>query len=360
MTLTPNDWNGRSVFLTGHTGFKGSWLSLWLHQLGTCVHGYALDPNTNPNLYDVANIQSCLTTDTRADLNNLNTLKASINKAQPEVIFHLAAQPLVRESYSHPLETFTTNVIGTAHVLEAARNIESIKAIVVITTDKVYEYNETGKPYREDDRLGGHDPYSASKAAAEIVTASYRKSFFQTNTPQVHIATTRSGNVIGGGDWSNDRLVPDCLHAFSKNESVSLRFPNAVRPWQHVLEPLYGYMLLAESLLSTNAVHYAKAWNFSPDKINNANVQTVAEGIAQIWGDNSQVICNTSDENPHEAGLLRLDNSLAKHELKWSPEWTLHQSLQATVSWYQDWLSDADMQAVTLKQINHYMDNAGI
>lgn len=237
----PEFWRGRSVLVTGHTGFKGGWLTLWLHGLGARVHGYALDPPTEPSLFETAYIRKLLASDTRADLANLTTLKSTFDEAQPEAIFHLAAQSLVREGYRDPLATLASNVMGTAQVLEAARASDTVRAIVLITTDKVYENREWAYPYREIDPLGGHDPYSASKAAAEIIAASYRASFFNgEHGHPAHVATARAGNVIGGGDWARDRLVPDCLRAFGEGKPVRLRFPNAVRPWQHVLEPLAG------------------------------------------------------------------------------------------------------------------------
>jgi len=346
---------GKRVLVTGHTGFKGGWLTLWLHELGAIVHGYALNPPTEPNLFDVAGIGAVLASDTRADLADFARLKSALNEVQPEVVFHLAAQPLVRVSYRDPLGTLVSNVMGTAHLLEAARAIDAVRALVLITTDKVYENREWAYPYREVDPLGGHDPYSASKAAAEIVAASYRASFFTGETGHpARVATVRAGNVIGGGDWASDRLIPDCVRAFAKNESVRLRFPQAVRPWQHVLEPLAGYLQLAEQLSAPHGAKFAKAWNFGPDASGDATVGEIAKTIARLWGEGARVECAPSTENSHEAGLLRLDSTLARTELGWKPRWSLEQALAQTVAWYQAWTRGADMAAISLDQIRAY------
>jgi len=272
------------------------------------------------------------------------------------VIFHLAAQPLVRESYRDPLGTFATNVMGTAHLLEAARTTPSVRAIVLITTDKVYENREWVYPYREIDPLGGHDPYSASKAASEIVAASYRRSFFgDASGHPVRIATARAGNVIGGGDWATDRLIPDCLRAFEKEQPVVLRFPNAVRPWQHVLEPLAGYLRLAERLLSSKGDEFATAWNFGPDPSEDATVGDVASMTAQLWDNKASVAYASSPLDPHEAGLLRLDSTRAHMNLGWRPRWCLRQALEHTVNWHRAWIDGQDMGNISLRQIQAYM-----
>jgi CDP-glucose 4,6-dehydratase len=350
VTDMPLAWRDRSVFLTGHTGFKGSWLSLWLHRLGAKVHGYALAP-CEPSLFDVARVAPLLASDWRADLADLDTLQTALQKAAPSVIFHLAAQPLVRESYRDPLGTLRTNVLGTAHLLQAARTVESIRAIVVVTTDKVYKNHGERRAYRELDPLGGHDPYSASKAAAEIITASFRSSFFSES--DARIATARAGNVIGGGDWALDRLVPDCLRAFAAAQPVHLRYPNAVRPWQHVLEPLAGYLLLAEKLLTPQGGEFADAWNFGPRSEDNADVRSVAESLARLWGQNAQLDFGTSLNQPHEASLLTL-NSAKAELLGWRPRWTLQQALEMTVAWQQSWHNQKDMQSCSLAQIESY------
>jgi CDP-glucose 4,6-dehydratase len=348
-------WRERSVFVTGHTGFKGGWLTLWLHRFGAEIHGYALGPPTTPSLFETARIKSLLASDTCADLADLARLKSSLEAAQPEIIFHLAAQSLVRESYRDPLGTLGTNVMGTARVLEAARAVDSVRAIVLITTDKVYENREWEYSYREVDSLGGHDPYSASKAAAEIVAASFRASFFKREKGHpARIATARAGNVIGGGDWATDRLVPDCLRAFAANQPVHLRLPAAVRPWQHVLEPLAGYLRLAEHLFGANGDKFAKAWNFGPDARGNATVGEVAAATAALWGDGARVEYAPATENPHEAGLLRLDSARARDALDWKPRWSLADALEKTVAWQKAWKRGADMAAVSLDQIQAY------
>jgi CDP-glucose 4,6-dehydratase len=349
-------WRGRSVLLTGHSGFKGSWLALWLKHLGAQVHGFALEPPTEPNLFTVAGIGSLLASDTRADLADQARLQATFERSQPEVVFHLAAQSLVREGYRDPLGTFATNVQGTAGVLECARNCSSLRALVVVTTDKVYENRESLHAYREGDRLGGVDPYSASKAAAEIVSASYRSSFFSGEWPQ--LATARAGNVIGGGDWAAERLVPDCLRAFAAGRAVQLRYPNALRPWQHVLEPLAGYLQLAAQLLGPGSSRYARAWNFGPDPDADATVVQVATSVARLWGSGARVEAASDGEQPHEAGLLRLDSAAARTVLGWSPRWSLEQALNQTVRWYQAWLAGKDMQALSLQQVELYQQGA--
>jgi CDP-glucose 4,6-dehydratase len=358
--LNDSMWRGRHIFVTGHTGFKGGWLSLWLRKLGALVHGYALNPKDKPSLFDVARIASVLCSDTRADLADLAALERALMNATPEVVFHLAAQPLVRQSYRDPLGTFATNVMGTANLLEAVRKVDSVKAVVLITTDKVYDNREWQYPYREIDSLGGRDPYSASKAASELIATSYRASFFGTASPRpVPIATARAGNVIGGGDWAADRLVPDCLRAFVAGHPVSLRFPAAVRPWQHVLEPLAGYLALAEHLLGEGGPRFAQAWNFGPDPAGDASVGEVAEALARLWGGGAQVEHSPNAGAPHEAGLLRLDSSRARDSLGWTPRWPLAQALKQTVDWEQARQSGADMLKVSLDQIAAYVEDDG-
>ena len=345
-------WSGTPIFLTGHTGFKGGWLALCLHGLGAKVHGYALDPHTAPNVFDVARVADVLASDTRADLADLAALKAALAAARPKVVFHLAAQPLVRASYADPLGTFATNIMGTAHVLEAVRGVDSVQAVVIVTTDKVYDNREWVYPYREGDALGGHDPYSASKGATEIVTASYRASFFSAEQA-AQIATARAGNVIGGGDWAVDRLVPDCLQAFAAGQAVHLRFPGAVRPWQHVLEPLSAYIQLAQALLAKR-VHAASAWNFGPDARGDATVGQVAQRLANLWGQGARVEIPEGGKHPHEASQLRLDITRARAELGWQPRWSLDTALDHTVQWHRAWLAGADMADLTRSQIAAY------
>lgn len=355
VSMDPCFWQERSVIVTGHTGFKGGWLVLWLSRLGAKVYGYALDPPTEPSLFNVARIKSLLLADTRADLADLTQIKIAFRKAQPEVVFHLAAQPLVRESYRDPLGTLASNVMGTANVLEAARQTGSVRGIVLITTDKVYENREWVYPYREVDALGGHDPYSASKAAAEIVAASYRASYFGggRHHPAL-VATARAGNVIGGGDWAADRLVPDCLRAFADGEAVRLRFPAAVRPWQHVLEPLAGYLFLAERLFASDGARFARGWNFGPDVRGDATVGEVAKAVARYWGGDARVELVPSDEHPHEAGLLRLDSSCAHNMLGWKSRWSLQRALEQTVTWHHAWRNGKDLAEFSFDQIRDY------
>lgn len=346
---------GKRVFVTGHTGFKGGWLTLWLHDLGAIVHGYALNPPTEPSMFVTAGIGTVLATDTRADLADMERLKVALNHAEPEVVFHLAAQPLVLASYRDPLGTLATNVMGTANVLEAVRNVPAVRALVLVTTDKVYENGEGAYPHREIDPLGGYDPYSASKAAAEIVAASYRSSFFTgQNGHPASVATVRAGNVIGGGDWASDRLIPDCVRAFVKGEDVLLRHPQAVRPWQHVLEPLAGYLQLAEQLSALDGAKFAKAWNFGPDACGDAAVGEIAEITARLWGEGARVKCMPSPAGPREAGTLRLDSTLVCTELGWKTRWSLDQALAQTVAWYRAWIRGADMAAISLDQIRAY------
>lgn len=348
-------WENTSVFITGHTGFKGAWLSLALHDAGAHVHGYALNPPTTPSLFDTLCIADLLKTDTRENLSNLSALRRAIEDAQPKVVFHLAAQPLVRVGYRDAVGTFSTNVMGTAHLLEAIRGLDCVKAVVIITTDKVYENREWVYPYRESDPLGGYDPYSASKAAAEIVVASYRSSFFNPASGcSTKIATVRAGNVIGGGDWAKDRLLPDCLRAFESGQSVHLRYPNAVRPWQHVLEPIFGYVEIAQKLRSLEGDRYACAWNFGPDASGDATVGEVAQMTAKIWGGDALVKIDQGSDHPHEAGLLRLDISRVRSELGWKPVWTVEQAIESTVRWHQAWMKNQDMRAYSLAQIDSY------
>ena len=348
---------GRTVLLTGHTGFKGGWLALWLADLGARIHGYALSPPTQPNIFEAARVAQVLESDTRADLADLGALRATFDRVQPEVVFHLAAQPLVGEGYRDPLGTMATNVMGTANVLEAVRSGDSVRAVVVVATDKVYENRELGHAFTEQDPLGGNDPYGASKAAAEIVVAGYRSSYCGIGGHPARIASARAGNVIGGGDWAADRLVPDCMRAFADGEPVRLRRPEAVRPWQHVLGPLSGYLALASRLLGDGGDHFSRAWNFGPNAGDEASVGEVAQRVATLWGGGAQV---EGGAHPtwNEAGLLRLDSTRARSELGWAPRWSLQQSLEHTVAWQQAWRRGDDMQAVCREQIATYIRSA--
>ena len=343
----------RAVLVTGHTGFKGGWLAMWLAELGARVHGYALDPPTEPSLFEVAGVGRLLASDTRADLRDLPALTAALDQIQPEVVFHLAAQPLVSEGYRDPVGTIATNVLGTAHLLEAIRAVPTVRAVLIVATDKVYENRETGHAFSEADPLGGHDPYSASKAATEIMVASYRSSFFGPDGHPARIASARAGNVIGGGDWAEHRLVPDCLRAFGDSEPVLLRRPQAVRPWQHVLGPLAGYLILADRLLGEGGDAFARPWNFGPDPSDYATVREVAEAVAARWGGSAKVV-HDGDPPWDEADLLRLDSTRARAELGWRPRWSLDQTLEQTVAWHRAWLSGDDMAAVSAEQIAAY------
>lgn len=353
VNINAANWRGRDVFVTGHTGFKGGWLSLMLHHLGARVHGYALNPDSTSSIFGAAGVASTLASDVRADIADFTRLRESLRAAAPEVLIHLAAQPLVRQSYDEPVGTFATNVMGTVNVLEAARDLSSLRAIVVITTDKVYANHNTGERFAEDAPLGGDDPYSASKAAAELVAASYRHSFFG-GASRALVASARAGNVIGGGDWAEDRLVPDCLRAFSASQPVYLRYPSASRPWQHVLEPLTGYLVLAARLLSPDGGSFARSWNFGPRPVDQATVGSVAQRIAYLWGDGAEVLLDNA-AHPHEAGLLALDSGMATSLLGWRPRWSLDDALRATVAWQRAYESGQDMRSFTVCQIETYL-----
>jgi CDP-glucose 4,6-dehydratase len=347
--MTGAPWRGTRVFLTGHTGFKGGWLVMMLHELGAEVHGYALGPPTRPSLFEECRIAGLLASHVVADIRDASRVRGAIETAQPRVVFHLAAQPIVRRSYREPLETFATNVMGTANLLEACRSVPGVRAIVNVTSDKCYENREHESPYREGDAMGGHDPYSASKGCAELATAAWRRSFLSAAGAQV--ATARSGNVIGGGDWAEDRLVPDFLRALGEGRELLLRAPRATRPWQHVLEPLAGYLTLAERLLGDDGERYASAWNFGPASTDDRTVQWVAERLcAQVpgarWG-----LDPRPSQHPHEAGLLALDSTRAQSLLGWMPRWNAEEAIRRTVEWHLAWRAGRDMRSFSLEQI---------
>ena len=352
--MSPDFWRGRKVFLTGHTGFKGSWLSLWLQQLGAEVHGFALEPNTTPSLFNVAKVAEGMQS-TFGDVRDLAALQKALHSAQPEVVIHMAAQPLVVYSYQNPVETYATNVMGTVHLLESVRSCPSVRAVLNVTTDKCYENKEWVWAYRENERLGGHDPYSNSKACSELVTASYRASYFDEKKYAEHgvaIATARAGNVIGGGDWAQNRLVPDILRALQRGETVLIRNPHAIRPWQHVLEPLSGYLFLAESLYKQGRVN-AEGWNFGPRDEDARTVQWIVENLCEVWGDGASWALQPGD-HPHEASSLKLDISKARQRLQWAPHWPLEIALKRITEWHQAWLGCHDMRSVCLNQISKY------
>lgn len=352
-TFTPQPstntfFHGKKVFLTGHTGFKGSWLTLWLRQLGAEVTGYALAPNTRPSLFELARVGEGITSHI-ADIRDLPTLQTALQQARPDIVIHMAAQPLVRESYRNPVDTYATNVMGTVHLLEAVRHTPGIRAVVNVTTDKCYENREWHWGYREDEPMGGHDPYSNSKGCAELVTAAYRNSFFSASTA---LATVRAGNVIGGGDWAEDRLIPDILRAISEGLPVMIRNPHAIRPWQHVLEPLSGYLRLAQRLCEDGPTH-AEAWNFGPLDDDARPVRWIVEYLARAWGDGAQWEQDTG-EHPHEATYLKLDCSKARARLGWRPRWDLAEALDRILAWQRAYLNGADLRQVTLQQIADY------
>ena len=346
-------WRNKRVVVTGHTGFKGGWLSLWLESMGAHVSGYALAPNTTPNLFTMARVGDAMTS-TIADVRDEAALAAALGTADPEIVFHLAAQPLVRASYREPVATFATNVMGTVHLLEAARSLPSLRAVVVVTTDKVYENREWPWGYRENETLGGHDPYSASKAAAEVVVSSYRRSFFGSpvHGRMVGIATARAGNVIGGGDWAEDRLVPDAVRALERGDVVRVRHPNAVRPWQHVVEPLSGYLLLAERLVA-DAPAFADAWNFGPDHGDARSVSWIVDHMTSQWGSGARWDAEPGD-HPHETSYLSLDIAKVRARLGWRPRLDLATALDWTMDWYQRRTRGEDMRAVTLEQLARF------
>ena len=362
MTLTINFqrstntfFHGKKVLITGHTGFKGSWLSLWLQSLGAEVIGYALAPPTIPSLFEEAKVGQGMAS-VIGDIRDLEHLRSVFAEHQPEIVIHMAAQPLVRYSYLEPVETYSTNVMGTVNLLEAVRATPSVKAVVNVTTDKCYENREWAWGYRENEPMGGYDPYSSSKGCAELVTAAYRNSFFQPSTinhqPLTAIASARAGNVIGGGDWAEDRLIPDIMRAISEGRPVHIRNPHAIRPWQHVLEPLSGYLLLAQKLYEEGAA-YAEGWNFGPNDEDAKPVQWIVERLTHSWGGGASWLLD-GGEHPHEAHYLKLDCSKAKGRLNWHPRWHLDEALDRIVSWNKQWLAGVDVRKLTLQQIIDY------
>ncbi len=342
-------YRGSRVLVTGHTGFKGSWLAVWLNDLGARLCGISLDPETQPNHWELLNLPI---EDHRLDIRELENVKRVVESFRPEIVFHLAAQPLVRRSYRDPIENWSTNVMGTAHVLEACRQVDSVRTIVAITTDKVYANQERNIAYRESDRLGGHDPYSASKAACELLIDSYRNAFFNPESAPL-LASARAGNVIGGGDWSEDRLLPDLVRSVSQQQPLVIRSPNATRPWQHVLECLAGYLLLGQRLLEKRS-ELATAWNFGPGAEGNRTVETVLTMLQAHWPELKWE--QSQSLQPHEATLLHLDHARAQEVLNWQPVWSLDRALQETADWYRRFHEKADI--LTGSQLNSYVENA--
>jgi len=356
-SVDPSFWKGKRVFLTGHTGFKGGWLSLWLTSMGAKVTGYALAPNTNPNFFEVAQVADDLEQSHIADIRDLEKLQKAMADAKPEVVIHMAAQPLVRYSYSNPVETYATNVMGTVHVLDSIRHVDSVRAAVIVTTDKCYENKEWAWGYRENEPMGGYDPYSNSKGCAELVTSAYRQSYFSPEkypTHKVAIASARAGNVIGGGDWSEDRLIPDAIKAFETNESLVIRNPLATRPWQHVLEPLSGYLVLAQALYEEGA-KFDGGWNFGPQDEDARSVQEVINLLIKNW--NSPASWQQDrGEQPHEAHSLKLDCSKARQYLNWVPKWSLEDAIKNITQWQQSYQQNDNMRVISLRQISNYQN----
>lgn len=346
-----NIYRNKKVFITGHTGFKGSWLSIWLQTLGAKVCGYSLKPNTNPSMYRELDIENKIEKSIIGNILDYEKLEDSINDFQPEIIFHLAAQPIVRLSYKEPKLTYETNVIGTLNVLEVARKCKSVKAFVNVTTDKCYENKEIARGYKEDEPMGGYDMYSSSKGCVEIMSSSYRRSFLQ-EEDSMSMATARAGNVIGGGDWAEDRLIPDCIRYINQNKAIEIRNPIAVRPWQHVLEPLSGYLLLGQKLLETGK-DYAEGFNFGPNEESVLKVSEVAQKIIENYN-KGEVIVHKKD-NLHEANLLMLNIEKAKTVLNWTPTYTANEAIKETVEWYKHFYAkDTDMYQYTIQQIKNY------
>jgi CDP-glucose 4,6-dehydratase len=354
--MNPSFWSGKKVFVTGHTGFKGSWLSLWLQQLDAQCTGFALQPPTNPSMFEVAQVAQDMTS-VIGDIRDATMLLTVMQRAAPDIVIHMAAQPLVRRSYTDPVETYTTNVMGTVHLLEAVRQTPSVRAVVNVTTDKFYENKEWSWGYRENEPMGGFDPYSSSKGCSELVAAAYRNSFFNADKHskhQVALATARAGNVIGGGDWAEDRLIPDILRAIENGHSVGIRNPCATRPWQHVLEPLNGYLTLAEKLY-THGPAFAEAFNFGPTEEDSKPVRWIVEKLVSAWGNGAswQLV---GGRNPHEAHYLKLDISKAKARLDWVPRWPLDTALKHILAWHKAYLLGANVRKLTLQQINTYVN----
>ena len=341
----------KTVLVTGHTGFQGAWLSVWLKSLGSNVIGYALEPPTQPSLFETLSLEHDIK-HVIGDLRDKEKLSNVINQNKPEIIFHLGAQALVRKSYDDPLETFETNIMGTANLLESIRKCTSVKSAVIMTSDKCYENKKISKPHIEDDPMGGFDPYSASKGATELITSSYRDSFFKNNSNLSNIATARAGNVIGGGDWADDRIVPDSIKSIIKNKNPILRNPNSKRPWQYVLEPLSGYMTLCENMWD-HPPEFSDSWNFGPENEGVRTVEEVIDRVSELWGGNAGWE-KSNGEHPHEAILLKLDITKAKEKLGWVPKWNLDKALKKTVSWYKCYYGGEDIFEISLEQIKEY------
>tara|TARA_Y100001954_G_C15784117_1_gene591541 strand:- start:110 stop:1177 length:1068 start_codon:yes stop_codon:yes gene_type:complete len=346
-------WKNKKVFLTGHTGFKGSWTSIMLNLMGANVKGYSLEPNSKPNLFNIARVNEEMESEI-GDVRDYNKLYKSIKKFNPDILIHMAAQPLVRYSYQNPVETYSTNVMGTLNVLECSRYCSNLKSIVIITSDKCYENKEIDYSYKETDPMGGFDPYSSSKGCCELLVSSYRRSFFNNNS-NAFLATARAGNVIGGGDWSEDRLVPDILNCFQKSKVVKIRSPKAIRPWQHVIEPIKGYLILAEKLYNSGN-KFAEGWNFGPDLNDCKSVEWIVNIMCKKWG--KDAAWSIDDKfKPHEAKLLSLNNSKAKQRLNWIPKWSIEYTIDNIIDWHLNWINKENMKNQCIKQINNFLNN---
>lgn len=353
--MTPGFWKDKTVFMTGHTGFKGSWLSIWLQSMGAKVVGYSLAPPSTPSLFEVGRVAQGMES-LHGDIRDLEQMQKAFAQHRPAVVIHMAAQSLVRYSYQNPVETYATNVMGTVNVLEAVRQSRGVKAVVVVTSDKCYENREWVWGYRENETMGGYDPYSNSKGCAELVTAAYRQSFFNKDGEAVAVASVRAGNVIGGGDWATDRLIPDMVRAVMEKRPVLIRSPHAIRPWQHVLEPLSGYLLLAERLYQDGAA-YAEGWNFGPRDEDARPVQWIVEQFTELWGEGASWVLDQGT-HPHEAHYLKLDCSKAKSRLNWQPRWSLGQTLEHIAAWHKAHMRGENMREVTQAQIKTYQEQA--
>ena len=350
LVIDSSFWKGRRVFMTGHTGFKGGWLSLWLNQLGAKVTGYALKSTTTPALYEEAKIVNALEHNIYGDIRDIDLLAKALLDANPEIVIHMAAQTLVKESYADPSSTYSTNIMGTVNLYEAIRKTPSVKVVLNITTDKCYENTGLDLGYLETDRMGGHDPYSSSKGSVELISSAYRRSFFQHE--KVALATARSGNVIGGGDWAKNRIIPDAIRAFLSNKTLLVRNPVATRPWQHVLEPLMGYIILCQQLTHFPK-EFSEGWNFGANKEDVKSVSKLVDIIVNNWGDGMSWRLD-EELHPYEARILRLDCSKAEKKLNWKPIWHLERALDETTKWYKAWNSNTDMHQFSLNQIETY------
>ena len=352
--MSASFWRGRKVFITGHTGFKGGWLCLWLQSLGAEITGFSLEPPTSPSLFEVARVGQGMSS-IIGDIRDGEVLSRAMNEARPEVVIHMAAQPLVRYSYDHPVETYSTNVMGTVHLLEAVRAVGTVRSVEVVTSDKCYENKEWVWGYRENEPMGGYDPYSNSKGCSELVVSSYRSSYFNPAAYEKHgvaLASARAGNVIGGGDWAGDRLIPDMLRAVEAGRPVVIRNPHAIRPWQHVLEPLKGYLLLAEKLYE-KGTELAEGWNFGPNDEDAKPVGWIVGKMTDQWGDGASWVLD-GQEHLHEAHFLKLDCSKAQSRLGWRPRWSIEQAIEKIIVWHRAYLAGEDMREITLKQIGGY------